>query len=149
MKEVDINAYIEGHEPQDSRYQHLVPISLSQTGNTVTLMAAPIGSESRIFVQHSGLLKPQPLFVEHYHDDSDDDPWAVDGYDITRVSGFYIDPESEKLVYALHCENDDSIPRVETGFTFCRREDDSNDLKPITIFDRQETCRFIRLDLGV
>jgi len=149
MKEIDINAYIEGYEPQDSRFQHLVPISLSQTGNTVTLMAAPIGSKPRIFVQHSSLPEPQPLFVEHYHDDSDDDPWAVDGYDFTRVSGFYFDPESEKLVYVLRCENDGSIPRVETGFTFCRREDGSSDLKPTIIFDRQETCRFIRLDLRV
>lgn len=146
VRQTDVDtALIEKRNPSDLHYHSLVPVDLIQEEWRLTLKVAPIGSEPRIFVQPTNLPEPQPLLVDYSHIDSDDDMWAVDAYDITKVTGFFIDPESEEPVYVLSCQNDGSTPRVKPGFTFYRLGDDSN-LIPINIFEQQTPCRSINLE---
>jgi len=151
MKEIlsNVAAFIEKHKLPDNRYTHLFPLSLSQEGGQVTLSAASIAEgQPRIFVRKVDLSESQPLVVEYFHDDSDDDDFNPDAYDITRISGFFVDSGSGEPVYVLSCQNDGSIPRVEPGLTFYQLESDSV-LTPIAIFDKPAPCHFVKLDLKV
>ena len=138
-----ILAYTETHKLVDEKYMLPRRISQQEWG-LITLEAGPIEAQPLIFVR-KGDLEPQPLIVTYYHFDSDDDDFAVEGFDITRITGFFIDPESNEPDYILSIKNDGSVPHVGPDLTFYQSVNGSG-LTPITILDQKERCRSINLD---
>ena len=154
MTELDrdiLTVFIETYKFPGRGFDLYLPAKLLQDGGHVTFEATPVESQPRILVQKDGWSKPKPLIVGYYHDDSDDDDYAVEPYEITSISGFFIDPESREPIYVLRCQNDGSVPHVEPGFIFFQLEDipgkEDSDLIPITIFDQQSPCHSIGFDL--
>lgn len=148
-------AQFEQKSEQSKHYSYffLKNLTQSNTGEDLKVEVTGLRSDPAIYVKNKSLAIPQPVFLKHYHDDSDDDLYSPEAYEENNITCFYIDPETGNTVSVIHCSDTNSLPSVVEDNKFYRispgEKDEEETMEEISFLpDRQHYCRYMKFSIN-